>query len=388
MPTPGAGSPKWDVPSHRWAGFNEDWRVPQEDEVPHIYGMTSDGQRAFTLRKNFNGPLGNAEKGPNGEMTAFDGATGKRLWRKMVPWLINSSPVGGNGIVVVAGGKTDDTALDVQPAVYTALDSATGAQRWQVKVKARKNYPQIHARVKEAPGVFYKGVFYYGDGAKIVGVDPATGRVRYQTVGKKKVIVAGPIVAGGRIVVVTKEPTNYREIGSQVQTAWAFTPELKAPVSWDFPRLEKVDTIMSSGDIVVSLGYEKMWATDVRTGRGLWVKGLPDTLVEVSGVLGTVIVAQDMRVNDNKKFLGYDLLSGNQLWLTNSRGWNDEFKTDTYKVGIVDGTLIAQGHGINILDATNGKKIFTQETNRGGGLVAAAAGHIVIYNHDGISAYK
>ncbi|TDD28845.1 hypothetical protein E1287_32040 [Actinomadura sp. KC06] len=70
------------------------------------------------------------------------------------------------------------------PAEYTAYDARTGAERWRVRLGSRVNFPPVSGRAGNPPGTFFKGTFYYGDGAKVVGVDPATGRIRHQTVGE------------------------------------------------------------------------------------------------------------------------------------------------------------------------------------------------------------
>ena len=388
QPSPPANdaSPQWDAPSHTWVALSEDWTVPQVDKSPHAYGLASDDQRVFTLRKPL-GDLGESlRQEPEAELTAYDGASGKRLWRKTLPWIQDASPVASNGIVVVPSGKQEDGSVTgPQAANYIAFDSATGAERWRVKVSQRATFPTVISRPGNAPGVFFKGVFYYGDGPKLVGVDPATGRVRYQTAGKNHVIVAGPVVAGGRITVIAEEPFN-PSAPSYVRTAFMFTPDLKGQVSSDFPEHAKPEAITASGDVLVAWGANVIWATDARNGRGLWSKQLPD-LTETTGVLGKVIIVHDFRDNAKKKFLGYDLLSGKQLWTTIPPNLSGS-TTESFNVGIADGTLFALAHGITIINATNGEKVFTHSTNRGGGLVTTAAGRIVVYNQDGITGFK
>ncbi|TDD28844.1 hypothetical protein E1287_32035 [Actinomadura sp. KC06] len=55
---PADGSPRWEVPAHRWVGLEEAWEAPQVDDVPHAYGLASDEQRVFALHLNIDDPGG------------------------------------------------------------------------------------------------------------------------------------------------------------------------------------------------------------------------------------------------------------------------------------------------------------------------------------------
>jgi hypothetical protein len=52
--------------------------------------------------------------------------------------------------------------------------------------------------------------------------------------------------------------------------------------------------LAASGDVLVAWGEGVVWATDARTGRGLWSIQLPE-LTDPVGVLGKVAVARDAR---------------------------------------------------------------------------------------------
>lgn len=383
-PPVASGSPRWAVPAHRWVRLSKAWDVPHHDELPRAYALASDGQRVFTTRENIDQPSNAADAKQEASLTAYDGASGVRLWRRTVPWLKQASPAAGNGIIVVPSSPPERLPDSAQ---YTAYDARTGAERWRVTAGRRVNFPYVRGRASNPPGVFIEDTFYYGDGASVVGVDAATGRIRYQWVGQDESVVAGPVPAAGRLAVITRAPDGPGVPAPPTSTVWVFTPDLKHAVAWDLPSRGRPHTIMVSGDILVASSDRDIWAVDARTHRILWTMSLPPH-TEVEGALGNIVITQDFHITNEQEYSGHDIVTGKRIWRNNPPEFTDPKKNDEYMVGIVDGTIFSSAHGITIINAANGKRVFTHETDNAGGLVTAAAGSVVVYNRDGIKGFK
>ncbi|MEO6079989.1 MAG: outer membrane protein assembly factor BamB [Steroidobacteraceae bacterium] len=86
--------------------------------------------------------------GPDGDVVAFDAASGKRLWQTKTKLKLTGGPGVGDGLVVAGGSHGD----------IVALDAATGTQKWRT---------HINSEVLAAPAI--------GKGVVVVRV--ADGRV-------------------------------------------------------------------------------------------------------------------------------------------------------------------------------------------------------------------
>lgn len=130
-------------------------------------------------------------KGAKGDVTALDLATGKEKWRKEVPG-------GVVGCAAVADGLAVVTATDGKVRAYSLAD---GERRWLFDAKG----PYF------APPAVAGGVVYAGDlGGVVTALGLADGRPRWKldlgrdpAVQSPGMIYGGPVVHGGRLVVVT-----------------------------------------------------------------------------------------------------------------------------------------------------------------------------------------
>ncbi|MEQ4300054.1 PQQ-binding-like beta-propeller repeat protein [Plantactinospora sp. B6F1] len=366
--------------SHHWVGLSKVWEVPQLDEVPHRYGLVSDGTRFVGLRKEIDGS-GEAE------LTGYDGASGKKLWRQQLPWAAVATPVASGETVVVPLGEEHETLKT--PVEFVALDTTTGQERWRAKVSHRAFMGNhVSSRPAPEPGAILDGVFYYADGAKLIGRDLVTGKVRYQRTSKSHYALVGPRAARDHLVVLVRpDPLKDTEgINTRVRSVAVLSKALKPVHQFDFPEGEAPDEMVTSGDIVVVTSHGepgRMWGLDARTGKNLWDQPLPRKIrlgLPVGGVLSLV--------DEEYRFIGHDMLTGEQLWtLATRKGDNQSLRGRM--VGVADGTLFGLGHGVEIVDTASGKVIFGHQfTPRGGGLVVAAGGRIVIYNHDGFMGFE
>lgn len=364
FPRPAAGQPRWAVPDHHWTGLSEDWAGGGDPGTDPVLTskLVSDGKRAIAYA--------------GGVFTAYDGATGKRLWRARVPFDAGTAPVSGNGVVIVAlpGGSG-------APAGCVALDTATGAQRWRVP-DCPPTAPVVGA--DEPIGVLLDGVFYYiaGESGTITGVDAATGERRY----RRKVAPTGLrvlAVANGRLAAgMTYLPLGRSTTRTKVLL---LTPGLRKRAVVDLTNAswEGIGFPLVSGDVLLARQRNVMRPVDARTGRRLrspWP--VPGGLQEhVVGVLGRTVVTSGPGTNGDR-VSGYDLLTG-------ARIWSREDRSALYT--IADGTLFALRHSVVIIDPATGKTAFqgpgTRRIGYAGGHVVAAGGHIVVLNADGVTGY-
>lgn len=369
---------------HHWVGLHQAWQVEQIDEEPMRYGLVSDGERFVALRQKIDGD-GAAE------VTGYDGATGKRLWRKSLPWVGDSSPVAADGTIVVPLGRTHASSID-EPAQFAALDLATGEERWRARVKSRVFMTSSLNLPAPDPGAILDGVFYYADGPKLYGRDLATGKIRYQRKSKSHKAVAGPLAAGDKLVVVVKPDlmVNTEGIDYSIDSLAVLDKKLTPVRQVDFPKDTAPDAVVTGGDIAVAYiaggDDPRMWAIDTSTGKRLWDQPLGE-YQDPGPPLGDVLPIMDASVNHQQQFVGRDLLTGKQLWKLGPRDAENVLDRGR-AMGVADGTLFGLGHGVEIVDPETGKVTFRHQfTPRGGGLVTAAGGRIVIYNHDGLMGF-
>jgi outer membrane protein assembly factor BamB len=366
---------------HHWVALSKAWIAQRVDDVPHHYGLGTDGSRVFALRAKM-GDTSRDQPG-EGELAAFDAASGSVLWEKKLRWVPRTDPVGGAGVVVVATGNVSMPGTD-EPAEYVAFDAATGDERWRVSV-ARPNSSQISKDdlSTRTLGVFLGEVFYYADGSKLVGVDARTGKEAHRFVNDKFVILAGPVVAGDQLVaLVEPNPKNRDYEIANVHVLAIMNKDLSYARQHDYKKGEGPQGLAAAGDLVVTWDSRDVYAIDRRNGEQVWGIETPERTEPAKPVAG-VLPLLDFTTSA-QAIIGIDLATGQQSWrlAPKTSGQTDR------KVGVADGTLFGLGHDIEIIDPRTGKVTFVRDTNRGVSLVIAAGERIVVYSHDGIIAYK
>ncbi|MFF5172166.1 PQQ-binding-like beta-propeller repeat protein [Micromonospora sp. NPDC000089] len=230
----------------------------------------------------------------NGQLTAFDAATGHRVWTVFLPdhdqdpvhdqYIFTSPPVFQDGVVYLSGGGYGGRLF--------AVDAATGAVRWQQPVESGTD---------SSPAVTPTGVYAaygcqraYGftlagtkrweynttctggggmtpvvaDGAlwlrdlfitKPVALDLATGAVRH-TFGTGYERLAPPAFLGRTGFFVDETVLQARSAADPRQPLWTFTgdgEELNAP-------------IVVNGYVYVGSFSGTLWAIDPTTGKAVW----------------------------------------------------------------------------------------------------------------------
>lgn len=381
---PAAGGPKWAAPDHRWVALSKSWSEDHGsifDFKVEKRSLVSDGKRAIEFRDGYLETSTTA----TAMITGIDGATGKQLWHKTLQWAHTASPTAGNGVVIVPSGTESDGYDDHAPLDYVALDTATGKERWRVRAESRTiaSSASLEDVRPQAGGALLNGVFYYGDGNGIVGVDARTGKKRYAFTSKKYSTNSSPLAVGGRIMVLARpSPDDY----SETYEAHVFPADLKRYTKFRLPKIgyEGPEQLAANGDILLAWNDQGLTTTDVRTGRRLAQVKL-DILAGYGGMIGRTILVNDKQgVND--RVVGYDLLTGRQRWAV------DPFPDGLgiSMLDVADGTALVAGDDLSIIDPETGRSVFTRKTSFSvnGGLAAPAGGRLVVSFDRGIAGYR
>lgn len=379
-PRPASGEPRWAAPDHHWIALSESWSADRETapDKPRSRGLVSDGERAIELLDTY----GKAGNGAPAELTAYDGATGEALWHRSLPWTRAANPVAGNGVVIVPGGP-DHARPDATPVDYVALDSATGAQRWRVHADAVAigvhTITQRGGRPQPC-GVLLDGVFYYTDGRDIVGVDATTGAPRHRFTNRSSTTVGGPVAVNGGLAVLA----HTEGAGPGSYAVHLFPRNLRRYTAIRLPGdgLMGPERLAASGDVLAVWGKAALWTVDTRTGRRLVRVRLP-VLEGDHDVLGRTFISVNQTTH-GRTVIGRDLLTGRRTWSVKP------FPAGSVNVETVDGTVLAIGSGVAIIDPAAGKTAFTRKASgdAGAGHAVRAGGHIVVDYSYGIAGYR
>jgi outer membrane protein assembly factor BamB len=384
---PVAGQPG----GYRWVALGKDWtKLAQVD--PSDIGTTADaigtdGSRVFVVRVDL--PSATALEYPPGQVTAYDGAHGTRLWATSVQWAPDTVPVGADGVVVFVSGKGRPRD-DAGGLAYVALDVATGEQRWRRPVSAPGLSVVDHR--DDAAGVFLGGLFYYTDGDTVYGVDARTGAVRHRRRIPDVRILSGPAVTGGRLAVVT-EPT-YDNRTTDREQLHLFGADLRPSSTYTYPDTTDAPNcaqfLLSGADgILVSWSDRVLCGFAQRAGRLRLLWSVPLSSQTPSAPVGGVVPLLDFSDEPDNTVVGIDARTGQKLW-TNTPPEDFDARA---RIAVVDGTLFSLGHHVQILDPRTGRTTFDARPtfhgeNRGGDdLPVFASGHIVMLRAEGVWAF-
>lgn len=371
---PAPGEPAWTAPDHRWRALSNSWSADKNSSLFSFKAgqraLVSDGKRAIELRDV------RLERTAPAVITAFDGATGKRSWQTKLPWAQGAGPVIGDGLVIVPTGPE---VVD-GPVTYVALDTATGKQRWRVRAGSLSVSLGSHGRPQPG-GALLNGVFYYGDGKSVIGVDARTGAKRYAFTAKKYTVENSPITAGGQILLPVSpagSSDSYKLLRLPANLRGSTSYPL-APGGLSTPRLAV------NGDVLISWNDGYLVTTNLRTGKRL--ARIPLGVFKAyGGVAGrTLLISEEQ--SSGFRVIGYDLLTGRKRWSVNP------FPDDGVSVGgadVADGTMFMARDRLAILAPDTGKTVFTRDVpdSYNGGVAVPAGGHVVFSFDQGVAGYR
>lgn len=194
------------------------------------------------------------------DTVAFDGLTGRELWRRQIGcfWC---SPAVAQGTLYIAGGPDTDDA----EAKLFALSARSGATRWSAKHLRDGVWGDSPA---VAGGRVYMQVAR-GSGRRALGLsafDTRTGKRRWTVAGGRSRTLPGdgPAVAGATIYYASRSGALYALRAATGRRLWVrnFADIVLEPV-------------VANGVIYTGAG-NRLFALNARTGRTLWSTVLAD----------------------------------------------------------------------------------------------------------------
>jgi outer membrane protein assembly factor BamB len=282
--------------------------------VKHLWSTgvgDGEGRRWLRLHPTIDGDRVYAVN-DRGELLALDARTGKAAWvangvsvpttaskfkfwkRETIEAGLSSSPGVGNGMVVV-GGRNGEVI---------AFDAATGAKRWSVRVTSE---------VLSAPFVGSSRVVVRSNDGRVFGLDPADGARKWVfDRGLPTLSVRGnaaPVGSGGGVFIGYDDGSVVALREADGQRIWEQAiaePEGRS----ELDRMADVDgEIVVDGDQLYVVSYhDKLMALNLSNGQPLWTHDV--------GSYGGVALASD-RVLLSDKFgdvWAIDRSSGTSLW--------------------------------------------------------------------------
>ena len=233
--------------------------------------------------------------GVDGDLNAFDAASGRQIWSKNVDFRLVGGP-GVAGDLLVVGGLDGDVL---------AFDAHSGAERWKARVSAE---------VVAAPAIGQGMVFVRCNDGRVYALDAGDGKQRWiydrATVPLLSLRGTGaPVLAGDALLsgsdagkVVALRTTDGAAIWEQALTSGEGRTELE--------RLSDVDGELTiDGDVVYAAAYRgQVQAMSVANGRQIWSRSLSSyTNIGVSA-------SQVYAVDSDSAVWALDRTSGSSMW--------------------------------------------------------------------------
>ena len=285
--------------------------------VKHLWSTgvgKGEGRRWLRLHPTLDGDKVYAVN-DRGELLALDARTGKSLWvanalnvpgrasklkfwhRETIEAGLSSSPGVGNGMVVV-GGRNGEVM---------AFDAATGAKRWSVRVTSE---------VLAAPFVGSSRVVVRSNDGRVFGLDPADGARKWVfDRGLPTLSVRGnaaPVGSGGGVFIGYDDGSVVGLREEDGQRLWEQTvaePEGRS----ELDRMADIDgEMIIDGDQLYVVSYhDKLMALNLANGQPLWTH-------DVGSYAGLALAAGKVLVSDKSgNVWALDRSSGNSLWKQN-----------------------------------------------------------------------
>ena len=250
-----------------------------------------------------------------GELLALDARTGKELWvangvnvpgrtsklrfwkRETIEAGLSGSPGVGNGLVVV-GGRNGEVI---------AFDAATGAKRWSVRATSE---------VLSAPYIGASRVVVRSNDGRVFGLDPADGARKWVfDRGLPTLSVRGngsPVGTGGGVFIGYDDGTVVglrEEDGQRLWEQSVAEPEGRS----ELDRMADIDgeMVIDGDQLYVASYHDKLMALNLSNGQPLWTHDV--------GSYGGVALAPDRVIVSDKigNVWAIDRSNGTSLWKQN-----------------------------------------------------------------------
>ncbi|MET0180107.1 MAG: PQQ-binding-like beta-propeller repeat protein [Novosphingobium sp.] len=283
----------------------------------------------------------------DGQVHAFDAATGREAWRTSIRGEQNNSSVFGGGVSYAEGKVYATTGL----GEVAALDAATGAQQWRVKPAGP---------LRGSPTIAFGAIYVMTQDNQIHALNAADGAPLWSESGAQGQAgvfgVAAPAAGQGTVIAgySSGELTAYRyENGRQL---WS-DALARTSIATSVATLTDIDAdpIIDRGRVYALGQGGRMAAYELVTGQRIWELNLAGISTPAVAGEWVFILTDDARLlclarstgkarwiaqlaryrdEEDKKGEIYwtgPVLAGDRLWLANSRG-------ELHSVAAADGT--------------------------------------------------
>jgi outer membrane protein assembly factor BamB len=195
---------------------SEKWTIKTDAPIPPDPKLMSNGkwefEHASPVIAGDTVYFGSAD----GNLYAFDPATGKQQWRFRTAGRVRASPAIADGVLYV--GSMDGHLY--------AVGAGTGTEKWKFKTAGNKYFPL--GEVQSSPAIG-DGIVYFGarDGA-LYAVDAAKGALRWKADQENfSWVISGPALYKGMVIVGTSDAQDIKAYDAKTgQRKWkAASPE-------------------------------------------------------------------------------------------------------------------------------------------------------------------
>lgn len=248
--------------------------------------------------------------GSDGAISAFDAATGARIW-------VHSAQVESDLRSAVFGGGVSYAGNRVYATNGTgevmALDAATGGSVWKVKPSGP---------LRGAPTVEFGSVYVMTQDNQIIALDAATGKLQWQESAASTTSgvfgVAAPAAGQGTVIAgySSGELVAYRYENGRSLWADALA---RTNISTQVGSLTDIDAdpIIDSGRVYALGQGGRMAAYELVTGQRIWELNLAG--------ISTPALAADwiFTLTDDARLLAIARASGKVRWISQLNQWRD-----------------------------------------------------------------
>lgn len=248
--------------------------------------------------------------GSDGQLTAFDAATGARRWSYAAEMASDLKPSSFGGGVSYDAGKVymTDGAGNV-----VALDAANGAQLWKVKPGGP---------LRGSPTIAFGSAFVMTQDNQIFALNLTDGAIQWQQSGSATLAgvfgVAAPAAGQGTVIAGYSSGELIAHRYENGRTLWA-DALAKTSISTSVSSLTDIDAdpIIDQGRVYALGQGGRMAAYELVTGQRIWELNLAG--ISTPAIAGEWIFT----LTDDARLLAIARTSGKVRWLTQLPRWRD-----------------------------------------------------------------